>query len=145
MVTNQYLLSEKSPGNKKQTFVANKVFLECLSRILSIKNVNYALASGTQLVSISHAPKGRPFDSQSAHIPRFRGLSLIGVRLGGNRLMVLSYIDVSLPTPTSGPKINFKIILKKCRLFLCLSTLRKTLQLPRSVPFHILYCLPENS
>ena len=39
------------------------------------------------------------FDSLSGHTPRLRFLSLFGVCIGGNQLMFLSHIDVSLSLP----------------------------------------------
>ena len=59
--------------------------------------------------SVVSTPKGCRFDSQSGHIPRLQVQSPVGVHTGGNLLMFLSHIDVSLshrflslsPTPKS--------------------------------------------
>ena len=45
----------------------------------------------------SHKPKSCGFSSQSGHMPGLGVQSLIGVCTGGNQLLFLCHIDVSLP------------------------------------------------
>ena len=61
-----------------------------------IKKENEPWPGGLVGWSIIHPPKGYGFNSQSGHIPRLQVQSLIGEYTGGNKLMFLSHINVSL-------------------------------------------------
>ena len=64
-----------------------------------------------QLVGASsHTPKGCGFNFWSAHVPRLQVQFLVRTHPGGNRLMFLSHIDVTLFLLSCFSKINKHIL-----------------------------------
>ena len=85
---------------------------QILCKCLLLSNHCPDPGQGAQLVgALPHTPKGCVLDPWSGHIPRLWVWSLVRAHVGGNQLMLLFHVNISLsPSPSSLSKINKHIL-----------------------------------